>query len=155
MQRLFRFFLHLLCYVAFLITKRVWSISAAYIVAFLAAISRFDIEMLMWAGYPNVITLMLIPLTFYLYLEKDRFSKVPFFVSTSILAGSLFLTHSLSAAMFVAILHPLWCSLFCFAQKTGGYKKNCALLATSNRHWCCFGFTFSGRGSTGLSKAQV
>ena len=42
---------------AFLITKRVWSTSAAYIVAFLAAISRFDIEMLMWAGYPNVITL--------------------------------------------------------------------------------------------------
>jgi hypothetical protein len=85
---------------AFLITKRAWSISAALIVAFLITISRFDIEMLMWAGYPNVITLMLIPLTFYLYLEKDRFTKTPFFVSTSILTATLFLTHSLSAAMF-------------------------------------------------------
>lgn len=88
---------------AFLITKRIWSEPAAYIVAFLAAISRFDIEMLMWAGYPNVITLLLIPLTFYLYLYKDRFSTAPFLVTTSILAGTIFLTHSLSAAMYVAI----------------------------------------------------
>lgn len=87
----------------FLITKKVFSTSAAYIVAFLAAISRFDIEMLMWAGYPNVITLMLIPLTFYLYLERERFSKVPFYVSTSVLAGAIFLTHSLSAVMFVGL----------------------------------------------------
>ncbi len=88
---------------AFLITRKVWSVSAAYIAAVLVAISRFDIEMLLWAGYPNVITLLLIPLTFYLYLQKDRFSITPFLVSTSILAGSLFLTHSLSATIFVAI----------------------------------------------------
>lgn len=91
----------------FLITKRVFSVSAAYVVAFLAAISRFDVEMLTWAGYPNVITLMLIPLTFYLYLEKDRFSKAPFFISTSLLTGSIFLTHSLSSAMFVGIAAPV------------------------------------------------
>ena len=89
---------------AFLITKRVWSEPAAYIVAFLAAISRFDIEMLMWGGYPNVITLLLIPMTLYLYVQKDRFSKVPFLVTGSILTGSIFLTHSLSAAVFVAIV---------------------------------------------------
>ena len=88
---------------AFLITKRVWSEPAAFIVAFLAAISRFDIEMLLWGGYPNVITLLLIPTTFYLYLQKDRFSLTPFLVSTSILAGSIFLTHSLSAAIFVGV----------------------------------------------------
>lgn len=88
---------------AFLITKRVWSEPAAYIVAFLAAISRFDIEMLMWGGYPNVITLLLIPVVFYLYLNRNRFSKAPFIATTSILAGSIFLTHSLSAAMYVAI----------------------------------------------------
>jgi hypothetical protein len=87
----------------FLITKRVWSTSAAFIVALLIAVSRFDIEMLMWAGYPNVITLLLIPTTFYLYLEKDRFTKLPFFTSTSILIASLFLTHSLSAAIFIGI----------------------------------------------------
>jgi len=87
----------------FLITKIVWSERAAFIVAFLAAISRFDIEMTLWGGYPNVITLMLIPLTFYFYLQKDRFSLTPFLVSTSILAGSIFLTHSLSAAIFVGV----------------------------------------------------
>jgi len=92
---------------AFLITKRIFSVSAAYIVAFLAAISRFDVEMLTWAGYPNVITLMLIPLTYYLYLEKERFSKAPFFVSTALLVGSILLTHSLSSAMIVGILAPV------------------------------------------------
>ena len=88
---------------AFLITKRIWSEPAGYIVAFLVAISRFDIEMTFWGGYPNVITLLLIPLTFYLYLQKDRFSLTPFLVSTSILVGSIFLTHSLSAAIFVGV----------------------------------------------------
>ena len=88
---------------AFLITKSVWTESAAFIVAFLVAISRFDIEMLLWGGYPNVITLLLIPLTFYLYLQKDRFSLTPFLVSTSILVGSIFLTHSLSAGIFVGV----------------------------------------------------
>ncbi len=88
---------------AFLITRRIWNESAAFIIASLAAISRFDIEMTLWGGYPNVITLMLLPLTFYLYLQKDRFTKTPFFVSTSILAGSIFLTHSLSAAIFVIV----------------------------------------------------
>jgi hypothetical protein len=89
--------------VGYLITKRVWSLSAAVVVAVLLAVSRFDIEMLMWGGYPNVITLALIPLTFYLYLVKERFSPVPVLVSSSILAGSIFLTHSLSAAMYVSI----------------------------------------------------
>lgn len=88
---------------AFLITRSVWSEPAAFVVAFLAAISRFDLEMLLWAGYPNVITLLLIPTTLYLCLQRNRFSLKPFLVSTSILAGSIFLTHSLSAALYVGI----------------------------------------------------
>jgi len=88
---------------AYLITRSIWSESAGFIVAFLVAISRFDVEMTLWGGYPNVITLMLIPLTFYMFLQKDRFTKVPFLVSTSILAGSIFLTHSLSAGIFVGV----------------------------------------------------
>jgi fumarate reductase subunit C len=107
----------------FLVTKRVWSTSAAIVVAFLAAISRFDIEMLMWAGYPNVITLMLIPLTFYLYLEKDRFSKAPFFVSTSILAASMLLTHSLSIAMFALITAITMLFVLAFPAKLGVPRK--------------------------------
>jgi hypothetical protein len=97
------FFSSLIVLAAFLVTRSVWNETAAFVVAFLAAISRFDIEMLLWGGYPNVITLLLIPLTFYLFLQKDRFSKTPFLVSTSILAGSIFLTHSLSAAILVGI----------------------------------------------------
>ena len=85
---------------AYLITKSVWIESGALIVAFLVAISRPDIEILLWGGYPNVITLLLIPVTFYLYLQKDRFTLTPFLVSTSILVGSIYLTHSLSAAVF-------------------------------------------------------
>ena len=96
-------FSSLIVLAAFLITRTVWSESAAFIVAFLVAVSRFDIEMLMWAGYPNVITLLLIPLTFYLFLRRERFSMAPFLVSGSILVGSIFLTHSLSAAVFLGI----------------------------------------------------
>ncbi len=97
------FFSSIIVLCAFLIARSVWGESTALIVAFLAAISRFDIEMLMWAGYPNAVTLMLIPLIFYLYLERDRFSIVPFLATTTILSGAIFLTHSLSAIMFVAI----------------------------------------------------
>ncbi len=87
---------------AFLITRAVWTESAALIVAFLVAVSRPDMEILLWGGYPNVITLLLIPLTFYLFLQKDRFTLTPFLASTSILVGSMYLTHSLSAVVFVA-----------------------------------------------------
>lgn len=86
--------------VAFLITRRMWKESAAFIVALLVAISRFDIEMLLWGGYPNVLTLMLIPLIFYLFLQTERFSLKTFLATTSLLAGALFLTHSLSALVF-------------------------------------------------------
>jgi hypothetical protein len=108
---------------AFLITKSIWSESAGYIVAFLVAISRFDIEMTIWGGYPNVITLLLIPLTFYLYLQKDRFSLTPFLVSTSILAGSIFLTHSLSAAIFVGVTFITVLFVFIYPKKFGASRK--------------------------------
>ncbi len=94
-----------------------------YIVAFLVAISRFDIEMTLWGGYPNVITLLLIPLTFYLYLQKDRFSLTPFFVSTSILAGSIFLTHSLSAAIFVFVTFITVLFVLVSPKKFGASRK--------------------------------
>ena len=97
------FFSSVIVLCGFLITRYVWGESTAFIVAFLVAISRFDIEMLLWGGYPNVIPLMLIPLIFYLYLERERFSQIPFIVTTTFLTGAIFLTHSLSAVMFVGI----------------------------------------------------
>jgi hypothetical protein len=104
---------------AFLITRRVWKESAAIVVAFLMAISRFDIEMLLWGGYPNVITLLLIPLTFYMFLQKPKFSWAPFVVTTSLLSGSIFLTHSLSSAMFVGIVFATVFFVTVFAKKIG------------------------------------
>ena len=59
--------------VAFLITRKVMNESVALIVAFLVAVSEYDIDMLLWSGYPNIITLMLIPLVFYLLLKKPDF----------------------------------------------------------------------------------
>jgi hypothetical protein len=97
------FFSSLIVLCAFLLTRTVWGESASLIVAFLVAISRFDIEMLLWGGYPNVITLMLIPLIFYLFLQKEKFSLGPFLATTAILSGAIFLTHSLSAVMFGSI----------------------------------------------------
>jgi hypothetical protein len=88
---------------AFLITKSALAESGALIVAFIVAVSRPDMEILLWGGYPNIITLLLIPVAFYLYLQKDRFTLTPFLVSTSILVGSIYLTHSLSTAVFMAI----------------------------------------------------
>jgi hypothetical protein len=96
-------FSSLIVIVAFLLTRKVWNVSAAIIVAFLVAVSRFDIEMVMWGGYPNVVTLMLIPSTFYLFLEKHRFSRLPFLIVTSLVCGAIFLTHSLSAVLFITI----------------------------------------------------
>jgi hypothetical protein len=113
------FFSSIIVLCAFLITRTVWGESTAFIVAFLVAISRFDIEMLMWAGYPNAVTLMLIPLVFYLYLERDRFSLIPFLATASILSGAIFLTHSLSAVMFVAITFSTVILGTLFSQKIG------------------------------------
>jgi hypothetical protein len=87
----------------YLLTRKIWNGSAALVVAFLLAVSRFDLEMITWAGYPNVIALMLIPVAFYLFLERDRFSTLPFLVVASLVSGAIFLTHSLSALMFLAI----------------------------------------------------
>ena len=116
------FFSSIIVLCAFLITRTVWGESTAFIVAFLVAISRFDIEMLMWAGYPNAVTLMLIPLVFYLYLERDRFSLIPFLAATTILSGAIFLTHSLSAVMFVAITFSTVILGTLFSKKIGVSK---------------------------------
>ena len=104
---------------AFLITRTVWKESAALIVAFLVAVSRFDIEMLLWGGYPNVITLMLIPLTFYLLLQRQKFSIGPFLVTTTLLSGTIFLTHSLSAAIFVSMTFATVILVTIFSKKIG------------------------------------
>jgi len=118
------FFSSLIVLCAFLIGRRVWGESTGFIVAFLVAISRFDVEMLVWGGFPNAITLMLIPVIFYLYLERERFSMVPFLVTTTFLSGAIFLTHSLSAIMFVGITFSTVILAAIFSKRVGVSKKH-------------------------------
>ena len=113
--------------VAFLVTRKLWGQSTAFIVAFLVAISRFDIEMLVWGGYPNVITLALIPLVFYIYLQRERFSLFPFLLVTSLLAGAIYLTHSLSAVVFVSFALAFVVFGLVFSRKIGVTKKQAAV----------------------------
>ena len=118
------FFSSIIVLCAYLITRSVWNESAAFIVAFLVAVSRVDMEMLLWGGYPNVITLVLIPLAFYLFLQKDRFTLTPFLASTSLLVGSIYLTHSLSAAVFVATTVVTVLAVMIVPAKFGASRKN-------------------------------
>lgn len=88
---------------AFLLTKTALRLPMApLIAAFLAALSRHDLEMLLWGGYPNIITLVIIPLIFYIFLRKDTAVRTSVAVS-SILIGALFFTHSLSSVVFLCI----------------------------------------------------
>lgn len=125
--------------VAFLITRKVWNDSAALIVAFLVAVSRYDIEMAMWGGYPNVITLTLIPLTFYLFLEKDRFSQLPFLAAASLISAAIFLTHSLSAVLFTAVTLATVFFYSTFHQKNRRTKNSrfCVAYPTYSRRLSC------------------
>jgi hypothetical protein len=109
---------------AYLIVRTLMRESAALVVAFLVAISRFDIEMLLWGGYPNAITLMLIPLTFYLFLQRERFSLFPFLAATTILSASIFLTHSLSAVIFVIITFVTVVLASIFSKRIGVRRRN-------------------------------
>ncbi len=118
------FFSSLIVFCAFLITRTMWGEPAGFIAAFLVAISRFDIEMLMWGGYPNVITLMLMPLIFYLYLQRERLSFVPFVVTATILSAALFLTHSLSAFIFVCITVATVIFATVFSKRANISRKN-------------------------------
>jgi len=118
------FFSSFIVLCAFLIGRRVWGESTAFIVAFLVAISRFDVEMLIWGGFPNAVTLLLIPVVFYLYLERERFSTVPFLVTTTFLSGAIFLTHSLSAVMFVCITFSTVLIAAIFSKRVGVSKKH-------------------------------
>jgi hypothetical protein len=88
----------------FLVTRTIWNESVGVIASIFVTVSRFDIEMLAWGGYPNLTAMFLIPLIFYLFLERKKMASAPFFVLVSILVASLVLAHSLSSAIFVCII---------------------------------------------------
>jgi hypothetical protein len=88
----------------FLVTRVVWSAQTAFIVALLVTFSSLDVEILCWGGYPNAVVLFLMPVMFYLFLRRDKLSRGAFYVSASLVAAAIFLTHSLSAAVFSGIV---------------------------------------------------
>jgi hypothetical protein len=102
--------------VTFLLTRKILNESIALIAAFFMGVSFYDIYMLLWSGYPNIVTLMLIPLVFYLFLEKSRFTPLPFITTASLLSAAIFLTHSLSAVIFVAIILAPVLAVLCFPR---------------------------------------
>ena len=117
-------FSSLIVLVAFLITRKVLNESIGLIVAFLVGISYYDIYILLWSGYPNVITLMLIPLTFYVLLEKSRFSRLPRLTVASLLSAGIFLTHSLSSVMFIMLIFALVFVALCFPRLARVERKD-------------------------------
>ena len=104
---------------AFLIARRVWGELAGFVVAVLATFSASDIAILSWSGYPNIITLMLIPVVFYLFLERSRFSSKTYFAVTAVLVSAIFLTHIFSAFVFVAITVLAVVAGVVLSKKTG------------------------------------
>jgi hypothetical protein len=113
------FFSAMVALCTFLIVRRMWNESAAFIAAFLTVFSSGDLGILSWGGYPNAIALMLIPVIFYLYLQRSRFTLSAYLPVASLLIGAMFLTHVFSASVFIAIA---MCILFVsalFSKRTG------------------------------------
>lgn len=117
-------FSSLLVLTAFLITRKLLNETVALIVAFLVAVSYYDIFIILWSGYPNIVTLMLIPLTFYVLLEKNRFPRLPRITVVSLLSATIFLTHSLSAFIFIAIILTSVFITLCFPRQAGIARKD-------------------------------
>ena len=117
-------FSSLVVLVAFLLTRKILNETIALIVAFLMAFSYYDIYILLWSGYPNIITLMLIPLAFYVLLEKSRFPRLPRLAVASLLSAAIFLTHSLSSILFVMIILASVFVALCFPHRVVFTRKD-------------------------------
>jgi Predicted integral membrane protein len=106
-----------------LVTRQVWNETAAVIVAILVTFSATDIDIACWGGYPNIIVLLMIPTTFYLFLKRDKLTQVPYLISASLLTASIFLTHSLSASIFLGITTLALLAVLIFPSAFGESRK--------------------------------
>ena len=114
----------------FLLTKSLWGLKwAPLIAAFMVSLSRLDVEIVLWGGYPNIVTLLIMPLVFYVFLRKDTPPNV-FLVISSLFVGTIFFTHSLSALVFICIAFPYMIIELLISKKTPE-KKSIALFALS------------------------
>ncbi len=134
------FFSAFLVVCSFLIVRQVWSEAAGFVVAVLVTFSAADIIMLSWAGYPNIVALMLIPVVFYLFLQPTKLSSKSYLAVASILISAIFLTHVFSGFVFVGI--TLLALFICMAvlKENGDNKKTGVFMVDSNRRWTTAGF---------------
>jgi len=108
---------------AFLLTRRAWNMPIApLIAAFMVALSRYDLEMLLWGGYPNVVALTMISALFYLFLMEDVSTKMSITL-ISFLTGTLIFTHSLSTLVYLCIVLPLILLELLFSVKSSKTKN--------------------------------
>jgi hypothetical protein len=108
---------------AYLVTRAVWNETAAIIAAILLTVSRLYTEIVLWAGYPNLTVLFLMPVAFYLLLKKDKIDLAPFLAATSLLSASILLTHSLSTLAYVGIIAAATLALLLFPKLFGETRK--------------------------------
>ena len=99
------FFSAFIVFPAYLISKRIWrSHNTGIVAAFFAAISTLSFEMISWGGYPNVISLALILIIFYLFIRDTEQSSHLNLLTGTMLFGSIVLTHTFSLFVFFPIL---------------------------------------------------
>ena len=89
----------------YLISKKIWrSSGAGFLSAFLVTVSSLSLEMLGWGGYPNVISLALIVIIFYLFLKNTDHPHRFNLFTAALIFGSLILTHLFSLFVLFSIL---------------------------------------------------
>jgi hypothetical protein len=99
------FFSAFIVFPAYLISKRIWkNPNIGILAAFFAAISALSIEMVIWGGYTNIISLALIVTIFYLFIrDMEQPNHLNLLIGT-LLLGSALLTHTFSLFVFFPIL---------------------------------------------------
>jgi len=89
----------------YLISKKIWrNTSAGFLAAFFVTVSSLSLEMLGWGGYPNVISLALILMIFYLFIKDIDHPHHFNLLTAALLFGSLILTHLFSLFVLFPVL---------------------------------------------------
>lgn len=99
------FFSATMVFPVYLIAKKIWkNQNTGLLAAFFTAISALSIEMLTWGGYPNIVSLFLMSVIFYLFLKDADTPDLKHLMPATSLFASLVLTHTFSLAVFVPIM---------------------------------------------------
>jgi hypothetical protein len=95
----------------YLISKKMWrSSGAGFLAAFFMTVSDLCFEMLSWGGYPNLISLTLIVIIFYLFLKNSEQTNSFNLFATGLIFCSFILTHlfSLFVLLSIVIVYIFW-----------------------------------------------